>query len=502
MTWKVYQNLPDNFTDNPLAGFKQFRRANELAGNNPNAPWSPSVDAANPLYKGVANTMPDGGFLKALRDDALNGTLPQVSWIVAPANFSEHPGPSSPVQGAWYIQETLDALTANPDVWSKTVLLINFDENDGYFDHVPPPAAPRSIPPTARCPPALSAARWPARRRSIPIWIVTPGPRSRTRPITASMARARACRCMWSRPGAAAAGSTRSPSTTPRCCASWKRASRSRKRTSARGAAVLGDLTSAFNFVTPNNETLPDLKLLTRAGADQLRTDQQALPQVTVPDPSVQAKPQQRTGVRYSRALPYEQHVSCRAQAGASAVGLVFANTADFPKMSVPASVFHVYDKLHLDRIPRRYTVEPGKQLEGRWDAAADGGKYDLWVMGHNGFLRHFAGDLALARTAQLDAEIRVCYDIANGDVYAKFMNNGVAPCTFVVTPNAYYVNHERWTLTVPAGGQVEQAWPLANSNAWYDFSVTLNEDPAYLRRFAGRVETGRHGSSDPAMGT
>ena len=35
VTWKVYQNLPDNFTDNPLAGFKQFRRANELAGNNP-----------------------------------------------------------------------------------------------------------------------------------------------------------------------------------------------------------------------------------------------------------------------------------------------------------------------------------------------------------------------------------------------------------------------------------------------------------------------------------
>ena len=406
------------------------------------------------------------------------------------------------MQGAWYIQETLDALTANPDVWSKTVLLINFDENDGYFDHVPPPAAPSLDTADGTLPAgAVSGALAGASTVNTDL-------DRHTRPSQQDPAdhrvygRARACRCMWSRPGAAAAGSTRSPLTTPRCCASWKRASRSRKRTSARGAAVLGDLTSAFNFVTPNNETLPDLKLLTRAGADQLRTDQQALPQVTVPDPSVQAKPQQRTGVRYSRALPYEQHVSCRAQAGASAVGLVFANTADFPKMSVPASVFHVYDKLHLDRIPRRYTVEPGKQLEGRWDAAADGGKYDLWVMGHNGFLRHFAGDLALARTAQLDAEIRVCYDIANGDVYAKFMNNGVAPCTFVVTPNAYYVNHERWTLTVPAGGQVEQAWPLANSNAWYDFSVTLNEDPAYLRRFAGRVETGRHGSSDPAMGT
>src|SRR5690606_3818322 len=146
VTWKVYQNLPDNFTDNSLAGFQQFRRANEQAGNAPDgAPypmWTPAMDAANPLYKGVANTMPDGGMLQALRDDAASGSLPQVSWVVAPAAYSEHPGPSSPVQGAWYIQEVLDALTANPEVWSKTVLLINFDENDGFFDHVPPPAAP------------------------------------------------------------------------------------------------------------------------------------------------------------------------------------------------------------------------------------------------------------------------------------------------------------------------------------------------------------------------
>ena len=67
---------------------------------------------------------------------------PQVSWIVAPAAYSEHPGPSSPVQGAWYTQQVLEALTADPDVWSKTVLLVNFDENDGFFDHVPPPCAP------------------------------------------------------------------------------------------------------------------------------------------------------------------------------------------------------------------------------------------------------------------------------------------------------------------------------------------------------------------------
>ena len=60
----------------------------------------------------------------------------------ASGTYSEHPGPSSPVQGAWYIQEVLDALTAVPEVWSKTVLLVNFDENDGFFDHVPSPSAP------------------------------------------------------------------------------------------------------------------------------------------------------------------------------------------------------------------------------------------------------------------------------------------------------------------------------------------------------------------------
>lgn len=62
--------------------------------------------------------------------------------INAPSIYCEHPGPSSPVQGSWFIQEILDALTAVPEVWSKTVFLINFDENDGYFDHVPSPSAP------------------------------------------------------------------------------------------------------------------------------------------------------------------------------------------------------------------------------------------------------------------------------------------------------------------------------------------------------------------------
>ena len=93
--------------------------------------------------------------LDRLRQDALDGTLPQVSWICPTKAGSEHPSPSSPAQGADYVARVLDALTANPQVWSRTVLLLMFDENDGFFDHMPPPARPR----------AMRAARWPAPRR-------------------------------------------------------------------------------------------------------------------------------------------------------------------------------------------------------------------------------------------------------------------------------------------------------------------------------------------------
>jgi len=492
VTWKVYQNLPDNFTDNPLAGFRQFRKAYELSGNDPtvtpNPPaWTPASDATNPLYKGTANTMPDGGLLQALRDDVMNGNLPQVSWIVAPANYSEHPGPSSPVQGAWYIQETLNALTANPDVWSKTVLLVNFDENDGFFDHVPSPAAP-SINPDGSMAGAstvntdLERHTRPSAQDAADNRVYGPGPRVPMYIVSP-----------WSRGGWVNSQAFDHTSVLRFLEARFGVAE---KNISPWRRAVLGDLTSAFNFATPNNEKLPDLSLLTKAQADQTRADQQALPQVALPDTTTQAKPVQETGVRFSRPLPYELHTSGRAQPGTSAMWLVFANTG------TATGVFHVYDRLHLDRLPRRYTVEPNKQLEGSWDTAADGGKYDLWVMGPNGYLRHFAGDLALARSEQLDAEIRVCYDVANGDVYASFINSGKKPVTFVVTPNAYYTNNEKWSFTVPAGSQVEQSWALKASGAWYDFSVRLNEDPAYLRRFAGRVETGKPTVTDPAMGT
>jgi len=80
--------------------------------------------------------------------------------------------------------------------------------------------------------------------------------------------------------------------------------------------------------------------------------------------------------------------------------------------------------------------------------------------------------------------------------------NLGNISCTVAVAPNAYRTDGP-WSFALAPGQVVVQKWDLAPAKHWYDFSVTANVDDgtSYLRRFAGRVENGSHGISDPAMG-
>jgi phospholipase C len=159
-----------------------------------------------------------------------------------------------------------------------------------------------------------------------------------------------------------------------------------------------------------------------------------------------------------------------------------------------------VYDRLHLERAPRRYTVEAGRHLTGVWELGADGGAYDLWVLGPNGFHRHFTGSVPSApahRAARPEIEVR--YDRARGDVVVSLLNAGNAGCTFQLTANAY--SDEQDSIRVGPASATERTLPLRRSAHWYDFSIRVDELPGFVRRFAGRVETGRHSFSDPALG-
>ncbi|HCN83591.1 MAG TPA: phospholipase C, phosphocholine-specific, partial [Sphingobacteriaceae bacterium] len=84
--------------------------------------------------------IPKGDILHQFRHDVQNGTLPTVSYLHPPGNFSDHPG--SPWFGPLFASEVMNILTENPEVWKKTIFILTYDENDGYFDHVPPFVVP------------------------------------------------------------------------------------------------------------------------------------------------------------------------------------------------------------------------------------------------------------------------------------------------------------------------------------------------------------------------
>jgi phospholipase C len=120
ISWKVY-NDPTALTElSPFPYFKVFTDPATLAQTEMST-------------QALAATYP-----ASFQADVTAGTLPAVSWIMPPLAQCEHPA-APPEYGENLVQDILQTLTSNPDVWSQTVLFIVYDENGGFFDHVPPP---------------------------------------------------------------------------------------------------------------------------------------------------------------------------------------------------------------------------------------------------------------------------------------------------------------------------------------------------------------------------
>ncbi|OZI61059.1 phosphocholine-specific phospholipase C [Bordetella genomosp. 11] len=484
VSWQVYQdNEFEFYALNPLFGFKAFRQAHAR-----------SVPTVSPERTARERALYEKGIrtrnVAMLKADVMADRLPQVSWICAPSSASEHPQPSSPAQGAAFTAQVLDALTSNPRVWSRTVLILNFDENDGFFDHMPPPAPPSYARTdggaAARDPQGASTvdaaddylgddvggidATLPYRHHPygmgprVPMYAISP----------------------WSR-GGWVNSEVFDHTSVLRFIA--RRFGVDESNISPWRRAVAGDLMSCFDFATPNGSGarihLPDTVALDRRS--------RALPGTTAPEaPAAPGLPVQARGARRSRALPYELHVDDEPDSGDphGGVRLIFSNTGR------RAAVFHVYDIHRLDALPRRFTVEPGKVLEDSWTAAPDGGN-DLWILGPNGFHRRFT---YAAGPRGLMPVVRARYAPEEGALVLTLRNPGQKAMAATVSDNAYFAKAD-WRREVPAGQQAEWRWTLADSHQWYDFTLGLDDRPGYALRCAGRVETGADGWSDPALG-
>ncbi len=476
ISWKVYQDsgvgldgpgfwgwtddpFIGNYGDNSLLYFHQYQTA---------PPGSPLAESSRAGTNILSQGRQPERLLDVFRADVRNGTLPRVSWIAAPEAYSEHPNwPAN--FGAWYISQFVDILSSNPDVMSKTVLFVNYDEEGGFFDHMVPPTPPQTreqglstVPTTDEIFPGDSghpSAPYGLGMR-VPLIIVSPWTKggwvnsqvfdhtSLIRFIEARFAQGH-------------------PDLIEQNITPWRR-------------AVAGDLTSAFDFANPESwrsRVLPATASFKPVDLER-QADDQPVP------PATQAVPAQERGVRPARALPYALH----------AHGLVRPSDAfriEFANVGRAAAVFHV--RSGNGGFPRTYTVEPPRRIADSW--AAQGTRYDLSVTGPNGFLRSFAGSTANGR-AQLD--VRAAYDDQRCGITLTISNLTGAMALVRVRNNYTLKTTKR---IVPPGELTWKRWSLVGFGGWYDLEVFVDGDSEFRSHLAGHVETGDHSISDPAMG-
>ncbi|WP_242108251.1 phosphocholine-specific phospholipase C [Luteimonas aquatica] len=459
VAWKVYQEY-DNYGDNSLAYFRNFRK----------------LDTASELYRrgravvpgsnaGNKDTSRGEHLIAAFAEDVRNGTLPAVSWIVPSYIMSEHPA-ATPAYGESLTARLLETLAAHPEVWSKTVFIVNYDENGGFFDHAAPhlPAIDRNL--------GLSTVDTATENyKGVPVGLGVRVPMLVISP--------------WSKGGWV---NSQVFDHTSVLRLLEQRFGVVEPNISAWRRAVCGDLTSALEFADPDSAwpALPDTSGHIGNADASCALDP---PRV----PSKQAMPRQEPGRRPACALPYALHVHGRVDVAAGKYWLDFVNDG------AGGAGFNVYSHNRGDG-PWFYTVEAGKRLSDYWSAAAvTAGKYDLRAFGPNGFLREFKGDVALAGAGKAQPEVEAAYDPAGGVLRLRLRNQGAAACTLTVKPNRYS-NESARTHALGADASIEDVWQIAGSDHWYDLSITSSSDGGYLRRLAGHAETGQASFSDPAL--
>ncbi|NOL41150.1 phospholipase C, phosphocholine-specific [Kribbella sandramycini] len=485
-SWRVYQEW-DNYGDNSLDYFKKFldigRKALARTSYSKleffydngvrKASAADRATLLNQLAAGVATLTPaerrlyDRGLHRVAADqlipafaaDVAAGQLPAVSWIVAPEPKCEHPA-WGPAEGANFTKELLDKLASHPEVWNKTLVLITYDENDGYFDHVPPPVPPVNAnegQSTVAIADELVGGVPIGLGARVPMLVVSP----------------------WSR-GGNVCSQVFDHTSVLRFLERWSGIAE--PNISPWRRSVCGDLTAALDLTTtnPSYPALPS-------------TPPTPGWETTYPAPPAnQALPPQEAGPKTSRALPYVLAASGRV--AADNFWIDFANTG------TAGAHFYVYANAYRSDGPWRYTIGAGASASDYWQAGTPSGAYDLTVLGPNGFVRRFAGNRITATTSgNANPEVKLRYAPADNLVWLTMTNAGTKACTITIRPNNRAGGP--WSYQVGPGATVEDWFSTANGMAgWYDLTATADTTDGFTRRFAGRLEKDAAGISDPVM--
>lgn len=557
VSWKVYQNELSvdtglkgeeedwlaNYTDNPLEFFEQYHvhmhkaHLNTLSGDKAKAlsqQWEQLSEQMKQLHQKafVTNTgdpdyrrltglnyddagekrgldIPKGDILHQFRQDVNNNQLPAVSWLVAPQKFSDHP--SAPWYGAWYVSEVMDILTKNPEVWKKTIFVVTYDENDGYFDHVPPFVAPHPHrKDTGKVSGGIDtsveyvtmeqsmAARKDDKELQqiespiglgyrVPLIIASPW--SRGGWVNSQVFDHTSCLQLLEQFVSHKSGKKIKETN----ISDWRR-------------TVCGNLSSVFRPWNGEKVELPQSVVKEAFLESVHRAQFKPLPGFDK-NPAAFVSPQEK-GIRPSNALPYELWADGGLANDRKSVKLEFAAEDKLFGKEAAGAPFVVYapgqylSATHPEKAPEpeavrvwNYAVSAGDSLEDAWPLEAfKDGQYRLRVYGPNGFFREFAGN-------EGDPALQVScrYKAPGRRLELQVHNTGKDTLSLRIKHHHYRTDNEVTQLqphvkvTLLVDGEA--------SHGWYDFSVYADGYAAFEKQYAGRVESGESSFSDPLMG-
>lgn len=456
--------------------------------------------------------IPKGDILYQFRKDVENGKLPTVSWLAAPQLFSDHP--DSPWFGAWYLSEVMEILTKNPEVWKKTIFILTYDENDGYYDHIAPFVAPNPYTEdSGKVSEGIDATLeyitkqqqyYPESGRESSI-----GLGYRVPMIIASP---------WSRGGwvNSQVFDHTSPLQFLERFINHKTGKNIKEdNITAWRRAVCGDLTSAFRpykgekIDKPNFlDKLPFMESIHQAKFKDVPTGYRALSDNEIADLDSDPKkspffPIQESGISNACALPYELYVDGMLDSDTGEYCISLGSGQQVFSQETAGTPFTIYNEIAYRGERARswnYAVRSGDSLSDAWTVADfDDGNYRLVAYGPNGFYRAFAGN---KNNPKLRIQCKYQKnDLGNGltgSLMLKFKNLGESDLELSISDMSYGSKEKR--VSMKAGMTKELIWDTQKDHCWYDVEVRCKGYKDYSEQFAGRVETGKPSKTDPAM--
>lgn len=417
--------------------------------------------------------VPEGDVLFQFRKDVEEKKLPLVSWLVAPEHFSDHPG--SPWYGAWYISEVLNILTKDPETWKKTIFIINYDENDGYFDHVLPFAPPVNPgqPVDMNGKEGVEYVDQSQEYMSNPSLKNyekiegTVGLGYRVPMIIASP---------WTKGGFVNSEVSDHTSVLQFLenfimkkykknvhidnISDWRR-------------AICGDLTSAFNS---SSVKAPQMNYLDQK---EYAKTINAAKNKPVPDLKWYSENElngnlleiQERGLKPSNPLPYHFHVNLEGEQ---------IKMTNLKENGIPLLI---YDRTQFNN--NNYHFSYALYSKQELSHAVHSGAYDYEVFGPNGFFRKFKGN----KTSELEV---ILVNMTSKNQVELIIRNHKKKNASIHLEDLY--GKTKKTITVQ-NSEEKIMIDLDKNKGWYDLKLTFND---YLWHFAGRVETGKVSVSDP----